>query len=1172
MKMYFLCCWFMTMTIHGLAQDILPGMGAVGYLNYKDVSVDHATGTFHYHVPLWTIYSGGVSIPLRLSYIASGVREGDLPGDFGFNWSLMSGGIVTRVCRGTPDERRSDFLFTYPANSVDTVNWKEWGKRVSRQEVDGENDIFTAVFGERQVYFMLFRQIGGNLVVSPLEKTNVKIEPESSSSNITGWTVTDENGVKYIYRVREWTRRRSSSESISSEPVSADAFVSSWYLSKIEVPNDDAIFYEYRKEYNPIYTADTVGMRIEHRKIENTYRYRYGKPLIEFPFRFDSYKPQYDTFLKEANRLAGGRLYLINNLNQAGFVFQQETDYYSLQNPVEITDRSTSRRWMGMTVDYKSVVETGNSLLNVFRQAQSYYSSGTIRTQLNNSENLLSMCMLEKELVKERDEKIDVFEDIPAVQLKRIYWGGKEIVTEYDEWGKRVTGLVYRDFRHDNIDRVVLENDGLLRKVSWIGVNNSCYQYLAFEYFENLIDGLTFDYWRYPNGFTHKESDPFRTERLPDIQFTRLKTLRKIRTLTGGRIEVDYENNVCAPQRLVLTFASEPDSLYGGIRVKSILMKDGRGGIDTILYRYPEPGIPMFREINDIIPVRYNGFLDIVTRLNAPRDGNLLINKSNNGLYYPYVEEVLVGKGTNNYLFYVPAPKDEVSSSSVAYAYWLYGLPLAKGTYDERGNLVQLKKYCYYADLSQPGIRDGMESFYGTGWFRQGDAAFNCREIRQVKAYRYYIDPAGAKKYFDSQPEISGIFSPKSIYNTNVQPRTGVYVPEYAYRMWIGGLLVPCQEKNIVFEGNISSRVSLEHLRKPVTAGKQMVRVNDYCYENPTRIFGATGMKTTTSLGDTLKTNWFTPLDFKMGMNNVIDRMKSLNVIAPVVREQLLLRKKGEAQYRLVQESVQDFLSFMNTSGNMVFLPWKEKYYAGTALPTANETRPASTECSCPSAYYQEKFSAQYGEYNGCFLTVQTVMPGKQEVLLYDRGRNNLILRARNVTPELIAAEDCLRVIPGESGIPSGMGRFYGTTLPSTLEVSADTDHRRFRVWVMMKPDRDVVNIRYEAGGTTRVTENIHVKSGMWQVFAGDIDLTAVTQAGSLRVSIPVGGKVAALVIAPEDAIFEMSSRDAAGRLFGSFDQTRMVRFLEYDAAGRIWKIYDGRGVVTEERKYEFNQ
>ena len=37
----------------------------------------------------------------------------------------------------------------------------------------------------------------------PLGQTDVRIECEGTSTEITGWTITDNNGDRYIYRQRE---------------------------------------------------------------------------------------------------------------------------------------------------------------------------------------------------------------------------------------------------------------------------------------------------------------------------------------------------------------------------------------------------------------------------------------------------------------------------------------------------------------------------------------------------------------------------------------------------------------------------------------------------------------------------------------------------------------------------------------------------------------------------------------------------------------------------------------------------------------------------------------------------------------------------------------------------------------------------------------------------------
>lgn len=1179
MKMYFLFCWFMTISIGVLAQDVLPGAGALGYLEHKNGNVDHVTGMFHYNVPLWTLSSGDTGIPVILSYTASGVREGDKPGSVGYNWTLLSGGVVSRVCRGTADERRSDFLFESPdAGVTGTTDWTEWGKKVCRQEVDGENDIFTAVFGNRRVHFMVFRKIGGEMEVVPFEKTNVRIEVQYSSADITGWTVTDESGVKYTYQVAEWTTRVPQNENISYKPKGEISFISSWYLSKIEIPNGDPIVYEYRKEYRPNVPSDTTGIRIDHYAVKDVYRYQYGKSLAEYPFRFEEYKPQYESFLKEANQLEGGHLFLLQDLNQAGYAFQQESSNYLLSpssassGGSTVTDRISDRRMMGMTVNFRSVVSAANNLLVTFDKIHNHYTSNVpTRLKLLLSRNVLSACMREKELVNARDEEEGREIIIPAVQLKRVSCGDKEIVAEYDKGGTRITALVYRDLWHGEIDRVELESDGLLRKISWIDRENKCYRYLGFEYFEKPYTSLVFDFWRYPNGGIQEDVDPFRTNRAPDIEYARLKVLSKIRTFTGGRIEIDYENNVCAPQYYKLPDL-HADSLYGGIRVKRILLNDGRGGVDTILYRYPEPGIPMYEELSPFFRIHYNGFMDFGRRLNIAQSGDLLINSSNNGLYYPYVEETFIGKGTHNYLFYVPRPRKETSPNSVSYAYWLYGLPLAEGVYDAKGNLLQTKKYLYYTDMSQRGIADGMWDFYGTGWFKQGDAAFNCKQVRQVKAYRYYIDPTGAEKYFDDQLEVKGVFSPKKdVYSVNIEPRTGVYSPEYIYMMSYGGLLVPYKTETTVFSGEVSTRVSLEHLRRKVTVGKQMAQVKEYCYENPSLIFGATGVKTVTSQGDTLKVDRFTPLDFRLGVNNVIDRMKSANVISPVIREQVLIRKKGENRYHLLRENVTEILPFTGTDGNYVFLPARERYYAGTELPIVPETRLISSVYSCSPEDYRDEFKSTYQKYNNSYLPELIEIPGKRELCLYDQVRNSLILTATGEFPGTIAAVDCRRIIPGKTGMSASMKRFYGTTLSTELEVQASSNPGKYRVWLLINPFRNTIKIHYTVAGKALTTGDIPVQVGRWQVVSCDIDLTSIPSADLLRVVLPVEDDAAAMVVAREYAVFEMTSWDAVGRVFARFNQNKVLELLEYDAAGRLSGSYDNRGVKMKGQVYELN-
>ena len=96
-KILYLLLTLFGCTLLANGQDFKPGQQAQGILESKNVTVDHATGTFHYRVPLYTLKSGAFELPVTLDYTARGVRVDDQPGPVGYNWTLNTGGVVTRT-------------------------------------------------------------------------------------------------------------------------------------------------------------------------------------------------------------------------------------------------------------------------------------------------------------------------------------------------------------------------------------------------------------------------------------------------------------------------------------------------------------------------------------------------------------------------------------------------------------------------------------------------------------------------------------------------------------------------------------------------------------------------------------------------------------------------------------------------------------------------------------------------------------------------------------------------------------------------------------------------------------------------------------------------------------------------------------------------------------------
>ena len=79
-----------------------PEAAALG--KYVEVPVSPYTGVPQINVPLTEVQEGELSVPVSLSYHASGNKVEEVATYVGMGWSLNAGGLITRVVRGLPDD------------------------------------------------------------------------------------------------------------------------------------------------------------------------------------------------------------------------------------------------------------------------------------------------------------------------------------------------------------------------------------------------------------------------------------------------------------------------------------------------------------------------------------------------------------------------------------------------------------------------------------------------------------------------------------------------------------------------------------------------------------------------------------------------------------------------------------------------------------------------------------------------------------------------------------------------------------------------------------------------------------------------------------------------------------------------------------------------------------
>jgi hypothetical protein len=72
------------------------------------VSVNPSTGTANAVIPIYAVSSGQITVPISISYSATGVKTRDVENSAGMSWQLNAGGAINRVVRGLPDDVSQD--------------------------------------------------------------------------------------------------------------------------------------------------------------------------------------------------------------------------------------------------------------------------------------------------------------------------------------------------------------------------------------------------------------------------------------------------------------------------------------------------------------------------------------------------------------------------------------------------------------------------------------------------------------------------------------------------------------------------------------------------------------------------------------------------------------------------------------------------------------------------------------------------------------------------------------------------------------------------------------------------------------------------------------------------------------------------------------------------------
>jgi YD repeat-containing protein len=225
-------------------QVIPPAPEAAELGRYGNTPVSLFAGATNISIPLYELKGQFLSLPISMSYNASGFKPEDPATWVGLNWSLNAGGVVARSVSGNPDNETNYFgtnNLTFP-NSADLFEQKDFihDMKIGIRETDP--DFYSYNFPGGAGKFFLFP----NYDVLKKDRNNLKI---SGCFNCTSSYVqiVDEQGSTYTFGDAETTRLLLGDDEGTDAPViTGYNYPSSWYLSTITSVNGrEKLLFEY---------------------------------------------------------------------------------------------------------------------------------------------------------------------------------------------------------------------------------------------------------------------------------------------------------------------------------------------------------------------------------------------------------------------------------------------------------------------------------------------------------------------------------------------------------------------------------------------------------------------------------------------------------------------------------------------------------------------------------------------------------------------------------------------------------------------------------------------------------------------------------------------------------------------------------------------------------------
>ncbi|WP_162927202.1 hypothetical protein [Flavobacterium anhuiense] len=234
---------------------IPPSPTAQNFMRYGEIPVDYSTGVPNISIPLYTIQSKRLTLPISISYHASGIKVNDISSEVGLGWVLNAGGIIARTVNDIPDESRTgirtyanaeQFLNTMPNmvhNGYDS-SCNCYPSAINLETYMSTKYNYEDLMSDRYFYSLPNGITGVFRYNYPLDNTIItlpykpyKISRNLTSNIVTSFQIVDDNGTVYFYE----------------KNINSNVSNSEWHLKKITSADgidEIKLVYQYTSSVN----------------------------------------------------------------------------------------------------------------------------------------------------------------------------------------------------------------------------------------------------------------------------------------------------------------------------------------------------------------------------------------------------------------------------------------------------------------------------------------------------------------------------------------------------------------------------------------------------------------------------------------------------------------------------------------------------------------------------------------------------------------------------------------------------------------------------------------------------------------------------------------------------------------------------------------------------------